>query len=44
MSRVGKMPIKLPPNVNVQIGEDNHVVVEAGGKRLERTMPAEIKL
>jgi large subunit ribosomal protein L6 len=44
MSRVGKMPIKLPPNVNVQIGEDNHVVVEAGGKRLERTMPAEIKI
>jgi large subunit ribosomal protein L6 len=44
MSRVGKMPIKLPPNVDVQIGEGNHVVVEAGGKRLERTMPAEIKI
>ncbi len=44
MSRVGRAPIKLPPNVKVEIGENNHVVVEAAGQRLERTLPAEIKI
>jgi len=38
------MPIKLPPNVKVEVGEDNRIVVEAGDKRLERTLPAAMKI
>jgi large subunit ribosomal protein L6 len=44
MSRIGRMPITVPPNVTVEIGENNHVVVEAGGTRLERTLPAAMKV
>ena len=40
MSRIGRMPITVPANVNVQVDENNHIVVESGGKRLERTLPA----
>jgi len=38
------MPIKVPTNVKVEVGEDNTIVVEAGGKRLERALPAEMKI
>jgi large subunit ribosomal protein L6 len=38
------MPIAVPASVTVEIGEDNHVVVEAGGTRLERTLPAAMKI
>jgi large subunit ribosomal protein L6 len=38
------MPIAVPTSVTVEIGEDNHVVVEAGGTRLERTLPASMKI
>ena len=44
MSRIGRMPIAVPDNVTIQVGEDNHVVVESGGKRLERTLPPEMKI
>ncbi len=44
MSRIGRMPIKLPPNVTVEVGEDNHLVVQSDGKRLERTLPAAMKV
>ena len=44
MSRIGPMPIKLPANVTVQVDENNHVVVEAGNKRLERDLPAGMRL
>ena len=44
MSRIGRMPIKLPQNVKIEVGDNNHVVVEAGGKRLERTLPAEMRI
>ncbi len=44
MSRIGRMPIKVPQNVTVQVGDNNHVVVEGGGKRLERTLPAEMRI
>ncbi|MCC6176736.1 MAG: 50S ribosomal protein L6 [Chloroflexi bacterium] len=44
MSRIGRMPIKVPNNVSVTVGENNHVVVEAGTKRLERTLPADMQL
>ena len=44
MSRIGRMPIKLPANVKVQVDENNHVVVEAGDKRLERDIPTGMRL
>jgi large subunit ribosomal protein L6 len=44
MSRIGRMPIPLPANVKVEIDEHNTVVVESGGKRLERTLPADMKI
>ena len=44
MSRIGRMPIPLPANVKVEVDENNHVVVESGDKRLERTIPADMKL
>jgi large subunit ribosomal protein L6 len=44
MSRIGRMPIPLPTNVKVEVDENNTVVVEAGGKRLERTISPGMKL
>ena len=44
MSRIGRMPIPLPGNVKVEVDENNTVVVESGGKRLERTLPAAMKV
>ena len=44
MSRIGRMPIKVPENVTVEVGEDNHVVVQAGATRLERALPREIRV
>jgi len=44
MSRIGRMPIKLPPNVKVEVGEDNTIVVQAGDKRLERALPQAMKI
>ena len=44
MSRIGRMPIPKPANVNVQVDGNNNVVVEAGGKRLERTVSPEMKV
>jgi large subunit ribosomal protein L6 len=38
------MPIKLPDNVKVEVGEDNTIVVESGDKRLERQLPADMKI
>ncbi len=44
MSRIGRMPIQVPANVTVEVGEDNHLVVESGGRRLERALPPQMKL
>jgi large subunit ribosomal protein L6 len=44
MSRIGRMPIKLPDNVTVEVRDDNTIVVESGGTRLERTLPADMKI
>jgi large subunit ribosomal protein L6 len=44
MSRIGRMPIKVPENVTVEVREDNHVVVQAGATRLERALPREIRV
>jgi large subunit ribosomal protein L6 len=44
MSRVGRMPIPLPANVKVEVDENNTVVVESGEKRLQRTLPADMKI
>jgi large subunit ribosomal protein L6 len=38
------MPIPLPANVKVEVDANNTVVVEAGGKRLERSIAADMKL
>jgi large subunit ribosomal protein L6 len=38
------MPIPLPGNVKVEVDENNTVVVESGGKRLQRTLPVDMKL
>jgi large subunit ribosomal protein L6 len=44
MSRIGRMPIKLPQNVKVEVGEDNTIVVQAGDKCLERALPQAMKI
>ena len=44
MSRIGRMPIKLPANVKVAVDDNNTIVVESGGKRLERTLPPAMKI
>jgi large subunit ribosomal protein L6 len=44
MSRIGRMAIKLPANVKVQVDDKNHIVVESGNKRLERDLPASIRV
>lgn len=44
MSRIGRMPIPLPANVTVEVDEHNTVVVESGGTRLERALPADMKI
>jgi len=41
MSKIGKLPIKLPPQVTVQI-DGSKVVVTGSGGTLERHLPAEI--
>lgn len=44
MSRIGRMPIPLPANVKVEVDGNNTVTVEAGGKRLERTISPDMKV
>ncbi len=44
MSRIGRMPIKVPANVKIEVDDNNTIVVEAGGKRLERTLAAAMKV
>jgi large subunit ribosomal protein L6 len=43
MSRIGRQPIAIPPNVTLEV--DGHRVVVAGPRgRLERTVPSDMKL
>ena len=44
MSRIGRMPIKVPQNVKIEIGEANQVVVQAGDNRLERRLPEAMRI
>lgn len=44
MSRIGRMPITVPANVKIEVDENNTIVVEAGGKRLERTLAPDMKV
>ncbi len=44
MSRIGRMPIKLPANVKIQVDDANHIIVEAGNKRLERDLPGSMRV
>jgi large subunit ribosomal protein L6 len=38
------MPIPLPANVKIDVDDNNTVVVESDGKRLERSIPADMKV
>ena len=44
MSRIGRMPITVPANVKIEVDDNNTIVVEAGGKRLERTLAPAMKV
>ena len=44
MSRIGRMPIKVPQNVKIEVGEANHIVVQAGDNRLERRLPEAMRI
>jgi large subunit ribosomal protein L6 len=44
MSRIGRMPIPVPPGVQVEIGERNYVTVRGPKGALERQLPAEMVL
>ncbi len=43
MSRIGKLPIPVPPAVKVDVS-GNHVTVEGPRGRLERTLPAPVSV
>ena len=43
MSRIGKLPVKVPSSVKVTLGP-GHVKVEGPKGQLERTLPADIKV
>ena len=43
MSRIGKLPVKVPSSVKVTLGP-GHVKVEGPKGQLERTLPADIKI
>lgn len=38
MSRIGRMPITIPPGVDVQIGDDNHVEITGPKGALKRQL------
>jgi large subunit ribosomal protein L6 len=38
------MPITVPANVKIEVDDNNTIVVEAGGKRLERTLAPAMKV
>lgn len=43
MSRIGKLPVQVPSNVKVTLGQ-GHVKVEGPKGQLERTLPAQITI
>ncbi len=44
MSRIGNQPINVPPNVEVKIDENNHVVVKGPLGQLENTFHPQLKI
>ena len=44
MSRIGKKPIELPSNVEIQIGENNHVTVKGPKGQLEADFNPNLKI
>ncbi len=44
MSRIGKKPIEIPSNVDVQIGENNHVTVKGPKGQLSATFNPNLKI
>lgn len=44
MSRIGRQPVSVPKNVEVSLGDGNHVAVKGPKGQLERQFPATITL
>ena len=44
MSRIGKMPIEVPADVTVTLGENNHVTVKGPKGELTNNLSSEIKI
>lgn len=44
MSRIGRLPIKIPAGVTVEIAENNKVTVKGPKGTLERVLPAEMEI
>ena len=44
MSRIGKLPVALPKNVTVTIGQGNFVVVQGPKGQLQQQLPAELQI
>ena len=44
MSRIGRLPVKIPAGVTVEIAENNKVTVKGPKGTLERTLPKEMEI
>ena len=44
MSRIGRLPVKIPAGVTVEIAENNKVTVKGPKGTLERELPAEMEI
>jgi len=44
VSRIGKLPVSLPKNVTVTVGQGNFVTVQGPKGQLRQQLPAEIKI
>jgi large subunit ribosomal protein L6 len=44
MSRIGKLPIKLPAGVTVEVGKDNTVTIKGAKGELKQKVDPDIKI
>ena len=44
MSRIGRLPVKIPAGVTVEIAENNKVTVTGPKGTLERELPTEMEI